>query len=66
VALGALIVLMLGYPLLSPAILSLGSTVVLVALAAWARLVHPMPVDDEIEELEFESAPDVAGEPAGG
>lgn len=66
VTLAALAVLFAAYPLVSPAGLSLGSMAVLAGLVAWARLVHPIPTDNELDELELVAVPDVAGEPAGG
>ncbi len=65
VTLAALAALFVAHPVASPAALSMGMTVILVGLAAWARLVHPIPTDDELDELELQAAPDVAGEPAG-
>ncbi len=63
-----LIVLLAGYPVLSPAVLSVGCTIVLVVLAIWLRLLHPATATEEEEEseLQFEAQPETASEPAGG
>jgi low temperature requirement protein LtrA len=68
VTMAGLLLLTLAYPALSPAALSVGSTVILLALAAWARLIHPIPVDGELDDVEITAAAEIAGEPrpAGG
>jgi low temperature requirement protein LtrA len=58
--------LILVYPLLPPVVLSLGSTLVLVGLAAWIRLLHPLPAEQERDEVDFEAERELAGELVGG
>jgi low temperature requirement protein LtrA len=61
VALGLLAPLFAAYPLLSPVALSVATACVLVAVALWARLVHPALVDSEVDEPASSSD---AGDPA--